>query len=149
MSEPYGAAPKTGWAKMVPELLVRDIDASLGFWRDVVGFEIAYRRPQPRFVYLERREGAQVMLCERWGKWETGPMEPPYGRGVMFQVYVDDLAPVIAAVEARRWPVYEGLREVWRRIGDREGGQREIFLQDPDGYLVMVAQDLGERPLSA
>ena len=52
------------------------------------------------------------MLCERWGKWETGPMKPPYGRDVMFQVYVEDLAPVIAAVEARRWPVYEGLREV-------------------------------------
>jgi hypothetical protein len=40
------------------------------------------------------------------------------------------------------------LRDVWRRIGDRIGGQREIFLQDPDGYLVMVAQDLGERPLA-
>jgi hypothetical protein len=40
------------------------------------------------------------------------------------------------------------LRDVWRRIGDRKGGQREIFLQDPDGYLVMVAQDLGERPLA-
>lgn len=73
---------------------------------------VAYRRPQPRFIYLERREGPQIMLCERWGKWETGPMKPPYGRDVMFQVYVEDLAPVIAAVEARRWPVYEGLREV-------------------------------------
>jgi catechol 2,3-dioxygenase-like lactoylglutathione lyase family enzyme len=149
MNEPHGSAPKTGWAKLVPELLVRDLDASLAFWRDILDFEIAYRRPDPRFVYLERPEGGQIMLCQRWGKWETGPMEPPYGRGVMFQVYVGDLAPVIAAASARAWPVHEGPREVWRRIGDREGGQREIFFQDPDGYLVMVAQDLGERPLPA
>jgi hypothetical protein len=31
--------------------------------------------------------------------------------------------------------------------GDREAGQREVFVQDPDGYLVMIAHDLGERPL--
>lgn len=81
MSEPYGTAPQTGWAKMVPELLVRDFDASPVFWRDIVGFEVAYRRYQPRFIYLERREGAQIMLCERRGKWETGPTEPSCGRG--------------------------------------------------------------------
>jgi hypothetical protein len=28
-----------------------------------------------------------------------------------------------------------------------KAGQREIFVQDPDGYLIMVAHDLGERPL--
>jgi hypothetical protein len=37
---------------------------------------------------------------------------------------------------------------VWREVGDRQAGQREIFVLDPDGYLVMVADDLGERPLS-
>ncbi len=35
-----------------------------------------------------------------------------------------------------------------RRAGDQETGQREFFLQDPDGYLIMVAQNLGERPIS-
>jgi len=37
---------------------------------------------------------------------------------------------------------------VWLSVGDREAGQREIFVLDPDGYLVMVADDLGERPSS-
>jgi hypothetical protein len=27
------------------------------------------------------------------------------------------------------------------------GGQREFLVQDLDGYLVMVAQRIGERPL--
>ncbi|MDP6690955.1 MAG: hypothetical protein QF384_15800 [Alphaproteobacteria bacterium] len=39
------------------------------------------------------------------------------------------------------------LREVWRQAGDRLDGQQEIFVQDPDGYLLMLNQDLGERHL--
>jgi hypothetical protein len=35
---------------------------------------------------------------------------------------------------------------VWREVGDRQAGQREIFVLDPDGYLVMIAHHLGERP---
>ncbi len=32
-------------------------------------------------------------------------------------------------------------------MGRSRGGKREIVVQDPDGYLVMLAEDLGERPL--
>jgi hypothetical protein len=74
-------------------------------------------------------------------------MAPPLGQGVMFQLYLDDIAPVLAALEQRGWPLYLAPREVWRRTGDRESGQREAFVQDPDGYLLMVAQALGERAL--
>jgi len=49
----------------------------------------------------------------------------------------------------RAWPIYHQLREIWRRAGDREIGQREFFLLDPDGYLLMVAENLGERPIPA
>ncbi len=148
MDEQDEAAPKTGWAKLVPEVLVRDIEISLSFWRNLLGFEIAYQRPEERFVYLERPEGAQIMLCQRSGKWETGKLERPHGRGVMFQIYIDDIGPVMSALSAGGWPLYEGSREVWRRIGNREGRQREIFVQDPDGYLIMIAQDIGLRPLA-
>lgn len=140
-----GVPPKNEWSSLVPELLVEDIDASLAFWRDILGFEIAYDRPEQFFAYLERPEGAQIMLCQRPGKWETAAMERPFGRGVMFQIHVDDLDPVIDAVANAKWPVYSPLREVWRRTGDRESGQREIFVLDPDGYLLMMNSDLGER----
>ena len=64
----------------------------------------------------------------------------------MFQVYVASLDAVQRSLEAADWPLYSGPREVWREVGDRQVGQREIFVLDPDGYLVMVAQDLDERP---
>ena len=82
-----GGPPKTGWAKLVPELLVSDIGTSLEFWCDRLGFAILYRRPEEAFAYLERPEGAQIMLAQRSGTWETAPLDRPYGRGAMFQVY--------------------------------------------------------------
>lgn len=139
------APPRTGWAPMVPELLVSDLPASLDFWHGLLGFRIAYSRD--RFVYLERPEGAQIMLSERDGTFETGPLEAPFGRGAMLQLYLDGVDKVAAAFGARGRPVFMPMREVWRRTGDRESGQREFFVQDPDGYLVMVAEHLGERPL--
>jgi catechol 2,3-dioxygenase-like lactoylglutathione lyase family enzyme len=142
----YGAPPRSGWARLVCEILVEDLAASRAFWEGVLGFAIAYQRPEQGFVYLERPEGAQIMLCQRSGNWETGRLEPPFGRGVMFQVYLDDLSAVITALERAGHPLHTGPREVWRRWGDREGGKREIVVQDPDGYLVMLAQDLGQRP---
>jgi catechol 2,3-dioxygenase-like lactoylglutathione lyase family enzyme len=142
-----GSPPKTGWAKLAPELLVSDIAASLAFWRDRLGFAIAYARPEQGFAYLERPEGAQIMLCQRSGSWESGPLDIPYGRGVMLQVAVADIEPVQHSLGAAGWALYAGPRDVWRDVGDRKAGQREIFVQDPDGYLIMLAQDLGERPL--
>ena len=63
----------------------------------------------------------------------------------MFQVSVDALVLVIDSLSKHHWPLYRPQRTVWRRTGDRETGQREIFVQDPDGYLIMIAEAIGER----
>jgi catechol 2,3-dioxygenase-like lactoylglutathione lyase family enzyme len=46
---------------MVCGLHVNDIDASLAFWREMLGFAIAYHRPDERLVYREffRRAGVR------------------------------------------------------------------------------------------
>jgi catechol 2,3-dioxygenase-like lactoylglutathione lyase family enzyme len=132
---------------MVVELHVNDLGASLSFWRDILGFVMAFERPEERFVYLEHPEGHQIMLCQRHGRFETGKLDYPLGQGAMLQFYFRNIDAALAALEARNWPVYLGPREVWRRTGDCESGQREVFVQDPDGYLLMVAQNIGRRPL--
>jgi len=146
-SDANGAPPRTGWARMVVELHVNDLAESLSFWRDVLGFGTAFERAEERFVYLEHAQGHQIMLCQRHGRFETGALDHPLGQGAMLQIYLDDIAPVLQALTARNWAIYLGPREVWRRTGDRESGQREVFVQDPDGYLIMVAHNIGERPL--
>ncbi len=149
MSDDPGAPPKSGWARMVAELHVNDLAASLAFWRDVLGFGIAYQRPQEGFVYLEHPEGQQIMLCQRHGRFETGPLAHPLGQGAMFQIYLARLEPVLQALGGRNWPLYLGPREVWRQVGNEEHGQREVFVQDPDGYLLMLAEAIGSRPLES
>ena len=143
----YGQPPRTGWAKLVPELYVSDFDVSLEHWCRAFGFSIAYQRPAERFAYLERPEGCQIMLCQWDADWNGAPIERPCGRGVLLQVFVDDVGKITQAIEAQGGSIQSGPREVWRRWGDREGGKREIFAQDPDGFLVLFAQDIGERPL--
>jgi len=144
MTADRNAPTKAGWAKIVTELHVADLDVSLAFWKEVLGFEIAYHRKEERFVYLEHPEGQQIMLCQRHGRFETGPMQPPLGQGALFQIYFQEISSLLTKLRTRDWPIYLGPREVWRKTGDRESGQREVFVQDPDGYLLMLAQSIGE-----
>lgn len=72
-------APFGGFARLIPELEVVNLDASRAFWCDIPSFSIAYERPESRFMFLELG-GAQVMLKQQNGRWKTGPLERPLGR---------------------------------------------------------------------
>ena len=139
-----GSAPKDGWAAVVPELSVTDIRKSLSFWCDLLGFKVAYDRPDARFAYLVRGH-LQVMLCERNGRWEVAEMQHPFGRGINLQMAVDRIEPILNALSDAQWPLYAQPSEAWYRVGDEEHGQREFLVQDPDGYLMRFAEGLGIR----
>jgi catechol 2,3-dioxygenase-like lactoylglutathione lyase family enzyme len=132
---------------LVAEMMVQDFAASLAWWTGMLGFVPLFQRPAQKLAMLQHPDGAQVMIYQRDGDWETGPMEPPFGRGAVLQVFVAYVARAHAVVEAAGHPVYVALREKWRDWGDRLGGQREFLVQDPDGYLVMMAEHIGTRPL--
>lgn len=130
---------------MLPELIVFDYPETLRFWRDILGFQLQFDRPSEKLAMLEHPDGAQVMFFEREGSWETGTFERPLGRGVVIQIFVSDVDAVAARVEAAGLTFFVALFEKWRDWGDRLGGQREFLVLDPSGYLVKVAQQLGER----
>ena len=140
-------APLTAWTMGMPEFLITDLRESLAFRTGVLGFRIACSRPEQSFVCLEHPDGAQRMMYPRDGAWEVGAMERPFGRGVVFQVYVRDVDAMARAVIAAGLSFYVQPRERWRHWGDRQGGQSEFLVQDPDGFLGMVAQRIGEKPL--
>jgi catechol 2,3-dioxygenase-like lactoylglutathione lyase family enzyme len=139
-----GSMPEGGFNRLVPELDVTDIGASLRFWCDYLGFRVAYDRPAAGFAYCER-DGAQVMLCQINGEWVTGPLERPFGRGINFQIMVEDIEPPLARLREAEWPLFRDVRESWYRVGDEERGSREFLVLDPDGYLVRFSQGLGSR----
>lgn len=137
------------WKPLVPELIISDLDASLRFWCDLLGFRVLYERPAEGFAYLER-ERAEVML-EVLGdrSWVVGTLERPFGRGVNLQIEAASLSPMLEALARAEWPLYRQPEERWYRTGAMEAGQRQFLVQDPDGHLLRFAESLGVRPAAS
>jgi catechol 2,3-dioxygenase-like lactoylglutathione lyase family enzyme len=136
--------PTGGFAPLVPELDVFDLAKSEAFWCDILGFRIACQRPENRFMYIEL-QGSQVMLKQRNGNWETGDLERPLGRGINFQMFVESVEPLLHALDKANWPLFRECHDAWYRIAGEERGNRQFLVQDPDGYLLRFAQNLGKR----
>lgn len=136
--------PTGGFARLVPELDVFDLGKSKTFWCDVLSFRIAYQRPESGFMYIEL-QGSQVMLNQRNGNWETGDLQRPLGRGINFQMFVDSVEPLLGALKNANWPLFRECHDAWYRVAGEQRGNRQFLVQDPDGYLLRFAQDLGKR----
>ncbi|HET7412553.1 MAG TPA: VOC family protein [Pararhizobium sp.] len=137
-------------APLVPELLVSNLSRSLEFWIGILGFRLVYERPEEGFAYLDL-DGAQLMLEERnehARQWVTASLEQPYGRGINFQVSVDDIERHASRLKANGREAYMPIEEKWYRAGDHEMGVRQILVRDPDGYLIRLSQRIGERTLA-
>ena len=134
--------------KLVPELMVTNLESSLNFWVSRLGFKVVYQRPEDGFVYLDSN-GAQVMLEQAdpdAGQWLTAPLSKPFGRGINLQIDVVAVGPIIQKLGQAGFPLYRECKDTWYRAEHLEVGQREFIVQDPDGYLVRLVQRLGERP---
>ena len=132
---------------LVPELLVSDLKLSLAFWCDLIGFQIDYERPEEKFAYLVLGN-AHIMLEQAVtdGRyWVTGNLEHPRGRGINFQIEVKSVDEILERFQSTNTAIYMAVEEKWYRENDREHGNRQFLVQDPDGYLLRLFEDLGER----
>src|SRR3954453_4674287 len=120
---------------------------SMLFYVDVLGFEVAYQRTEDKFAFLTLGD-AQLML-EQAGvgrNFLNGPLEHPYGRGINFQIRVENVISLYAGVTTDGAPITLELEEKWYRIGSELAGNRRSVVEDPDGYLLRFFQDLGRKP---
>jgi catechol 2,3-dioxygenase-like lactoylglutathione lyase family enzyme len=131
--------------RLIPEISVTDIEESLRFYTEILGFEVEYSRPEDGFAFLSL-QGSQLMVEEINHNWETGELERPYGRGVNLQIEVDGVEELLRSLEEQGYPLFRPLKESWYRGDDVVYGQKEFLVQDPDGYLLRFAHDLGKKP---
>jgi len=131
-------------ADLVPELAVRDLATSLAFWCGPCGFELMFDRPEDGFACIQRGT-ARVMLDQiGMGRdWVTGPLEVPLGRGINLEIAVDDVAPILDALEAAGWQPFMPTEEKTYRVGDGVVTVRQFLVQDPDGYLLRFSERVG------
>jgi len=134
------------WAALVPELTCSDLPSSMHFYTNVVGFAVGYLRPG--FAYLDLGN-AQLMLEQGPSDWTTGMLEPPFGRGINLQIEIDDVDGLANRLRASSVPIFIDVAENWYRANGLEHGQRELLVQDPDGYLLRFVTVLGERPVES
>ncbi|MGU3777915.1 bleomycin resistance protein [Burkholderia metallica] len=135
------------WAALVPELVCTDLAGSIRFYRDVLGFRVRFERPEDGFAYLEIGPAQLMLEQHRSESWLTGPLEPPFGRGINLQIEVDSLEPIHARIRAAGVAMFVEPCTSWYRQDDIEHGQIEMLVQDPDGYLLRLVEILPERPL--
>lgn len=134
--------------RLIPELSVNSLPKSLQFYVDILGFKIEYRREETKFAFVSF-QGSQLMLEEQNGHWETGELVYPFGRGINFQMEVEDLDEILKALEKAKYSLWKEPWESWYRQDEQLLGQRECLVQDHDGYLLRFAQDMGIKPVIA
>ncbi len=128
---------------LVPELMVTGIGRSLAFWCGPCGFSVVYDRPEDGFACIER-DGSRIMLDElpkdRPHRWEVAPAEPPFGRHVNFEIAVEAVEPILAALAEIGWPLVMAPEIRRYRVGAGGVTVRQFLVQDPDGYLLRFSE---------
>lgn len=113
-----------------PLLLVRDLERSIAFYRDVLGFQIAgeaVSQAGTRYWCRLQREGISLMLQQ--AEAEDGPLEN-CGRHVAFYILCADADAWYAELTAR------GLSLAPPQTA--EYGMRQVFVPEPDGYVLCL-----------
>lgn len=133
---------------LLPELYCSDIDKTLAFYVEVLGFSIAYQRPEDKFVRLER-QGTELMFEEldlvNNRVWLLAPLQYPFGRGISFQIDTSNVDALYQTVQSANATIFLPMEEKWYRINNEYLGNRQFIVQDPDGYLLRFAEDLGTK----
>lgn len=131
---------------LIPELSISNFEKSLDFYTRILGFSIAYQRPEEGFAFLTLNE-AHLMIDDihKGRTWETGTFEYPLGRGINFEIEVESVDPLLTELKRNDIKLFLDVEEKWYRKNSVETGQRQFLVQDPDGYLLRFTEDLGER----
>jgi lactoylglutathione lyase len=113
-------------------LYVSDLDASIAFYRDVVG--LPYRFTDAGYAEFGT-EGTRFALYERRrAEWLTGRtvMPGPAAEIVLLVDHVDAHASRLAALGTT----------VLSGPADRPWGHRTVHIADPDGFVVELAEEI-------
>lgn len=128
-----------------PLLAVRDVRASAGWYANLLGAERTSERMASDHAHLYDRllvDGALVLQLHAWDMEDHANLvEPDGGRnghGVLVWFEVDDLDAAVARARALKARIVE---DVHVNPAPRH---REMWLRDPDGYLVVICSPDGE-----
>jgi lactoylglutathione lyase len=126
---------------VTPNLLVRDLDKSTAFYRDVLGFSVVATVPEHSpfvFVWMQR-DGVNVFLNDAASAGQEYPTLRGKAIGGSLTIYitlsgVDEYFKIVSPRAAIEAP-----------LETKPYGMREFAVVDPDGYVLTFAEEVGER----
>lgn len=121
-----------------PLLAVDDLEASIVFWRDRLGFNLVGRAESDDghlFWCRLERDGSSIML-QSADEAEDGPAKGR-GRGVTLYFVCDDVDAFFQEVSSR------GLRA--EPPTTAYYGMRQLYVPEPNGYLVCFESSADEQ----
>ena len=119
-------------------LFVGDLERSVAFYRDVIGLPFKLRGDG----YVEfATQGTRFGLYDRGRLGELtgqGPEAPSHPGG--------EVVFLVADVDAEARRLEAAGAAILRGPVDRAWGHRTLHLEDPDGFVVELAQEIPRRP---
>lgn len=96
------------WNQILPEFDVFNLDDSLHFYIELIGFHIVYDRKEDKFAFLQL-ENVQLMIQEinkEDNKWSTGKLEYPLGVGINFQIDVINIDDIYRKLKEVNYKIF-------------------------------------------
>jgi uncharacterized glyoxalase superfamily protein PhnB len=125
--------------KLTPNLIVNKVEASLKFYREILGLETTITVPeQSPYVFASVSNGSVEIF---FNDQKTVAAEYPrlasnIGASLTLYLEVDNLQAVLDRVKRAG-------AKISMPVTDQFYGMKEFAFEDPDGYTVTIAQKMG------
>ena len=118
------------YLQVTPFIVIEDLEKALGFFRDLLGFQVLVRHSNYAYVH---RETVGFRLHE-----QKGPDAPPAGtRRFAYYIDVKNVDEVYAELKEKLEALPKG--DVYGPV-NQWYGQRELLILAPDGNLLAFGQ---------
>jgi DNA-binding transcriptional MerR regulator len=120
----------TTWLHLMPRLPVTDLDRSIAYYQEALGFRLAWRTADDSLAALASGE-IEMLLLVPWTDDSPPPPQSAY-------VYVED--PDALCAEYR-----DAGADIAEPVASRPHGMRDFVVRDPDGHRFTLGR--GEQEL--
>ena len=122
--------------KIIPELMVDDMEASIYFYEEILGFEVIAKVPETgKATWASLKNGeAEIMLYAREELEKEIPMIKgrETGGGAVLYLRVEDIEKLFDEVKTKVTVV--------KQLETTDYGVKEFAILDNSGYVVMVGE---------
>lgn len=123
--------------KLTPNLVVRNVEASLNFYQTVLGFKLGITVPDvPPYVFGSvTSDGVEIFFNDHKAVSEEYPAlgAKPIGGSLTLFLEVEGIEEVLSAVQ-------NSSAKITMPLKDQFYGMREFAFEDPEGWIVTVAE---------